>query len=305
MSTKDERRPQKPVRPKSEAEQKRRRRRSDSRKKPAREVVYTQPANFSRKRFLLQLGTMVIVVLALLFAMSLFFKVEDVSVSGVSKYTEWDIMEASGIQEGDNLLTLSKARICSRIYERLPYVKTVRISRKLPDTVLIQIEELDVTYAVEAEGNQWWLIRSDGVALEKLEGAATSSVGGITIETPVVGEKVVAVQPEPTETMPDGTRVPVTVKAEEKLAAALSIMQNLEKCGVLDDVKINVSDIYALQLLYADRLQVRLGDNTRIPDKIGVMRDAIRENLEPYAKGTLDVSKADSNNREADFIASD
>ena len=288
MSTKDERRPPKPVRPKSEAEQKRRRRRSDSRKKPAREVVYTQPANFSRKRFLLQLGTMVIVVLALLFAMSLFFKVEDVSVSGVSKYTEWDILEASGIQEGDNLLTLS----------------TVRIARKLPDTVQIQIEELDVTYAVEAEGEQWWLIRSDGVALEKLEGTAPSSIQGITIETPVVGEKVVAVQPEPTETMPDGTRVPVTVKAEEKLAAALSIMRNLEKNGVLGEVKIDVSDIYDLQILYGDRLRVLLGDNTRIPDKIELMDSAIREELETYAKGTLDVSKADGNNREADFIAS-
>lgn len=311
MSTKDEKKSPKHPGSRDAAEKKRHARRNSDRKKPARDVVYTQPPNFSRKRFLLQLGTMVIVVVALLFVMSLFFKVEEVSVSGVSKYTEWDIREASGIQEGDNLLTLSKASICSRIYKRLPYVKTVRIARKLPDTVLIEIEELDVTYAVETEGEKWWLIRSDGVALEAIEPEKAEThtcIYGVTLQNPKTGEKVAAVQPQPTETMPDGTPVPVTVKAEEKLTAALTIMQNLESYGILGEVKrIDVTDIYDLRLWYGKdaRILVRLGDHTRIPDKIELMEGAIRVELEPYAKGTLDVSKADGETKAADFIRSE
>lgn len=310
MSTKDKQhpdeKPKKTGKPGSGPE-KRRRRRSTSQKKPGNEVIYTQPVNFSRKRFLLQLGTMVIVVLALLFAMSLFFKVEDVSVAGVSKYTEWDIFEASGIQKGDNLLTLSKARISSRIYERLPYVKSVRIGRKLPDTVLIEIEELDVTYAVETDAGQWWLMRSDGVMLEGIKAEATGShtrVMGIKIADPVTGEKAVAVQPEPSETLPDGSTVPITVKAEEQLTAALTIMQNLETNGVLGEITgIDVSDLWDLQMWYGegDRVRVLLGENTRLAEKITTMTTAFKEQLKPYDKGILDVSMKEGKANEPIF----
>ena len=49
-----------------------------ARKRKQQDVVYTQPKAFNRKRFLLQLATVAAVVLALLFGMSIFFKVEEV-----------------------------------------------------------------------------------------------------------------------------------------------------------------------------------------------------------------------------------
>lgn len=308
MSTKDNMHPgdtpRKAGKPKPEPEKTRRRRRR-TQKKTSAEVVYTQPTNFSRKRFLLQLGTMVVVVIALLFGMSLFFKVDHVSVSGVEKYTGWDIYQACGIQEGDNLLTISKARVASRIYERLPYVKSVRIARKLPDTVLIEIRELDVTYAVETDGGDWWLMRSDGVILEKIESEVVGSytrIQGVKVLMPTVGEKAVPAEPEPAGTYPDGSTVPVTTTGQERLTAAMSIMQNLEKNGILGAVtRIDVSDLWDLQLRYDDRIQVLLGENTRMEDKIGDMAAAILDTLKPYAKGILDVSMADGKTREPIF----
>jgi hypothetical protein len=272
---------------------------------PGPDVIYTQPANFSRKRFLLQLGTMVIVVLALLFAMSLFFKVEKISVSGVSKYTEWDIREASGIQEGDNLFTLSKARICTSIYERLPYVKIVRIGRKLPDTVLIEIEELPVTYGIQAENGKWWFIRSDGVLLEQAGDTladGSARILGVRITEPVVNEKATALETASTATMPGGEAVPDTVKSEEQLIAALTIIENLESNGILGEVaSIDVSNLWDLELWYGDRIRVVLGDSTLLKEKITTMTTAIREEVEPYAKGTLDVSKEDGKTHEGIF----
>jgi len=80
-------------------------------KKQAVDVVYTQPKPFSRAKLMLRLGTIVAVVLALVLGMSIFFKVAHVEVAGVSNYTEWDILQAAGIQEGENLLTLNKAAV--------------------------------------------------------------------------------------------------------------------------------------------------------------------------------------------------
>ena len=66
-------------------------------KKPTPDVVYTQPDPFNRNRFILRLVTVVAVVLALIFGMSIFFKVKTVTVAGTNKYTAWDVREASGI----------------------------------------------------------------------------------------------------------------------------------------------------------------------------------------------------------------
>ena len=76
----------------------------------AQEVVYLPPKPFSRNRLLLRLATVVAVVLALVLGISVFFKVETVMVHGTNKYSANDILEASGIEVGDNLLTFSRAK---------------------------------------------------------------------------------------------------------------------------------------------------------------------------------------------------
>ena len=259
-------------------------------------IIYTQPDTFNRKQFVLHLATMVAVVLALLFGMSLFFKVEQVTVAGVSKYTEWEIREASGIQDGDNLLTLSKSKISSRIYSRLPYVKYVRIGRELPNTVKIEVVELDVTYAVEAEEQQWWLIRADGMVVEqidKLQSAQYTQILGLRLQNPEVAAQAIAVEPQPQETMPDGTTVPPTVKGEEQLTAALAIMQSLEENGIMGQVvSIDVSDPGDLQMWYEDRFRVLLGNSDRLPEKISQIATAVRDYMASYESGTLDVRQA-------------
>ena len=94
----------------------------------APDVVYTPAKPFSRDRFLLRLATVVAVVIALMFGVSIFFRVEHVTVSGVDKYTPYMIQQAAGIKEGDALLGLSDARISGKITSALPYVENVSIS---------------------------------------------------------------------------------------------------------------------------------------------------------------------------------
>jgi len=115
----------------------------------APEVVYTPAKPLNRNRILLRLATVVAVVLALVFAISIFFKVEHVTVSGTEKYDAWTVKEASGIELGDNLLTFGKAKAYGKIKATLPYVDQVHIGIKLPDTVHIVIKELDVVYAMK------------------------------------------------------------------------------------------------------------------------------------------------------------
>lgn len=271
------------------------------------QVVYTPPKAFNRTRFLLSVLSAAAVVLALTLGMSIFFKVEHVTVSGTQKYTAWDIHQASGIQEGDNLMTLGKAKVSGRIITKLPYVEKVRIGIKLPDTVNIEITESEVHYAIQAEDSGWWFINAQGRVLDMTTGIIAeyfTKVEGVRIQIPIAGQQAVAStqqSSDPTETTPEEgtqsaeeTQAPTspltTVNASEQLNTALAILQNLERNGIIGDVSsVNVADLYNLELNYDDRYQVLLGDASQMDRKIRSMRQAAAQ-MTDYQQGTLDAS---------------
>lgn len=298
MDTKENvRRPSRPsgAPPRKKGAPPKKRRRSLDPQKPTQDVVYTQPGPFNRNRFLLHLAAIVAVVFALLFGMSLFFKVEVVTVAGANKYTEWDVCQAAGIQMGENLLTVSEAKISSNIRSKLPYVNTVRVGIKLPDTVKIEIEELDVVYAIEEFGGSWWLIRADGNVIEKTSEPDSHSytrILGVQITEPKVGSPAVAYQPVSEETTADGQTVPVTVNATAQLQTAVSILQYLEENGVIGEAaSVDVTDLSDLQMWWKeDRFQIVFGDSTQLSYKIKLVKTAIENYMETYDSGILDVS---------------
>lgn len=257
------------------------------------DVVYTQPKPFQRTRFLLHIITVVAVVLALTFGMSIFFKVQTVTVAGTEKYSSWDVMQASGIQTGENLLAISKARISGRIRTELPYVKSVRVGITLPDTVNIEIVELDVYYSIQADDGSWWLLAADGKVLEKTTDAKRqeyTQILGLRITDPQPGMAAVAAEPEPEGTLEDGQTVPVTVKGSERLQAAISVMTQLEANGIIGKiVSADFSDLSGVTLWYGQQYQVYVGDTSRLDYKLASMKAAVSQ-MNDYQTGELDVS---------------
>ena len=175
------------------------------------QIVYTPAKPFNRKWFLLRLATVAAIVLAWVFGMSIFFKVQTVTVAGVDKYTEWEIFEASGIQKGEALLGLNRARAIAKIRTALPYVGDVRIGIKLPDTVMIEITELKAVYAIEDTEAGWWLMDATGRLVDSTDGAAAKDyprVIGVKIENPTIGQQAKAAEPTTDPTDPSNPTNP-------------------------------------------------------------------------------------------------
>ena len=293
-----------------EVREQKRRPRAPQRPREDSQIVYTQPKPFNRRRFFLRMITVLAVVLAVVFGMYVFFRVgtvnvsgrvDGVNVTGTQKYTPWQVLEASGISKGDHLLTINKARISGRIITRLPYVDEVRIGIKLPDMVNIEITELAVVYAIEAQDGSWWLMDAGGRLIEKTEKAANhTKVLGVVLDSPKQGQQAKALEPEAmqvtlgteeTGTEPTQTQPPVTEYASEKLEKALEILQLLEQNGILGKmVSVDVSELLSVELWYLDQYQIQLGDSTnRLSYKMEVMAQAL-EQIGNYQRGTLDVS---------------
>ncbi len=269
------------------------RRRTQTHPKPethtAPDVVYTPALPFSRSRMLLRLATVTAVVLALIFGVSIFFKVDTVTVSGAEKYTPYMIQEASGIREGDNLLTLDKVRASGKIIAALPYVDTVRIAIQLPDTVHIEITEMDVVYSVKDAVGAWWLMTSDGRVVVKTDEATAGSytqILGVALESPEAGQQARAATQ--TLTLEDGTTQPMP--EDSRLSTVLSILQYLEGESIIGQiVSVDVTNLQSLELWYGQQYQVLLGDTTQLGYKIQCMKNAIA-GLDDYQQGILDVS---------------
>lgn len=280
------------------------------------QLVYTQPKVFNRKRFFIRLATVFAVVLALVFGLSIFFKVEqirvankgqaankdqtqaqeegveDVAISGNVLYSANEIMEASGIQKGDYLLSLSKAKISSRIMQKLPYIKSVRIDFTLPGTVSIEVEELAVTYAMEANDETWWLVDCTGKVVEKISAGDASThtkVLGVKLQSPKEAGKAVAQEPTP-QTDEQGQTIPVTVKGSERLEMALKILRELEKNGILGEAaSVDVSNMADLEIWYAKQYQIKLGNSNDLENKVQMIKNAI-DQMGEYRSGVLDVT---------------
>ena len=280
----------------------RERRRVSKPKSAAAPVVYTAPVPFNSQRLLMQLVTIFAVVLAAIMCLSIFFKVEVIEVSGAEIYDAWAIREASGIQEGDNLLTFSRGRAGGKIKVQLQYVEKVRFGIKLPNTVIIDIKEYDVVYAVKASDGAWYLVNSDGKVVDRTDGGSAGSytrILGVHLSGPIVGEQARAAEEivaAPDSTNQNGTEstevtVPqVIVTNQARLDTALRILKALERNGIVGEAaSVDVADLSRIELWYGTRYQVNLGDVNDMDQKIADMKSTIAQ-LAEYQTGMLDIS---------------
>jgi len=267
-------------------------------KQPTPAVIYTQPKTFNRNRLVIQLATVTAIVAALVLGVSVFFKVDTITITGAEVYDPYMIEKNSGIEKGDNLLTFSRPRAGALIKANLPYVDTVRFGIKLPGTVNIIIEEDDVVYAIKDQVEAWWLINSEGRVVEAGTGSKAANhtqVLGVQIESPVPDTIATAVETVSTETYPEGDPnagqpVPVTLTNAQRLNAALQILQALEDNDIVGAAaSVDVTRLNDIILWYGTRYQVNLGESSNLEYKIACMNDVILQ-MSDYQSGILDIS---------------
>jgi cell division protein FtsQ len=219
------------------------------------------------------------VAAAIIFGVAIFFKVNNIEVQGNAIYSSDQIVKASGLAVGDNLLTVNKQAAAGGITAALPYIKSVSIGRTLPDTVVISVVESKAAFAVKTDTNTLWLIDSTGKALEKTDdetAAAGAQIAGVSVESPTAGKLV------------------TSSATPANLTAALSVLKALDGSGLLEQVKaIDVTKDYAITLWYGDQYEVLLGGTDQLDYKIQYLT-VILGKLSNYQQGTIDLTLSES-----------
>lgn len=145
--------------------------------------------NRGRFGLLYKLLSTLLILAAILTGCIVFFRANEIVVTGQQRYTAEEIIAATGVEQGQNLFRLDKAAIVRQVSAKLPYIDTISIHRKFPDTLLITVTESQPVAALESEGS-WWLMDARGKLLE--QGDASVSTGraillGLTPLSPAVG----------------------------------------------------------------------------------------------------------------------
>lgn len=242
------------------------------------------------------------VVVALTGGATVFFRVETVAVTGNQRYTQEEIIAASGIQVGDNLYALNKVSIDRRIRTRLPYVGELSINRSLPSTIRIDVTEWEAVAQVAvptpeqaaaaqeelaggdksaepaALAQEPWLISVKGKLLEQApENSTAIVVSGLTAIAPQAGEML---------KVPEGENTRL-----EALTALLGAMEEADLFPQVSQIQLEAT---RLIVRYADRFDVKMKLNADFGYDIRLMR-AVREQMEekygPEAAGTIDLTQ--------------
>ena len=221
------------------------------------------------------IACIILAPLAVIFALTVFFKVATVTVSGESGYPDSRIVEASGIKVGDNMFRFNKFEAIEGIFAEMPYIDELSIRRKLPGTVEITVSRCEPALTVQSE-NRWYLADIKGKLLEVSDTPHENviKVTGAELFEPEIGKYM-------------------KIFEEEKQNPLFLLLNTLKNNGIIPYISdINMQKIYAIKFLYKDRLTVNIGTTEGIEKKLRFMLLIAEERLAPTDEGTIDVSDA-------------
>ena len=220
--------------------------------------------------------TFVIVVVAIIFVMSVFFRVTDIEIEGNVHYTDEEIIRAIGIEQGDNMFLFDRFGTLSRVFAKLPYIEqVVSVERKLPNKVKITVVESEALAYLQLGEEKWTMDHGCKILGQAAEGetAFLIPVSGIAPGTLLIGEPL---------TTEDGN--------EEVVTYLEDVLYQIEERGLNRMVtKIYFSDDENVEFSYGGKYTVVLGTNNNLEHKFG-MFVAVLDMLKDGDLGIIDVS---------------
>jgi cell division protein FtsQ len=113
------------------------------------------------------------------------FALDGIQISGLEHITRSQIMTASGVRLGMNVLSVNTGSVIERI-ESLPFVASARVERVYPSKLRIVVTER-IPVAVVELPNDRWLIDGTGIAL-----VPVGETDGLPIVRSASGDEVLA-----------------------------------------------------------------------------------------------------------------
>lgn len=224
--------------------------------------------------FLYRLLSVLVICGAVVAALTLFFRVDTIVVSGTERYTEEQVIEATGIETGDNLFLLNKYDAARNIADALPYIDIadIWIRRDLPDTLLIDVKECGSVLAVVQNGSAW-LISPRGKIVDQVPAAEAgdyAAIDGCELLAPSVG-----------------TNIAMATELADRQENLLALLAALDEAGLMDRVDaISLGEASHITMGYIGRFHVEMAYGADYSRMLRILEGAVSQ-LETNQTGTI------------------
>ncbi|MDT3700669.1 MAG: FtsQ-type POTRA domain-containing protein [Thermincola sp.] len=193
---------------------------------------------------------------AFFFLQSPIFRVRAVEINGNSQLSRDQIMALSGLGKDVNIFKANLKLAQSKV-ALSPIIKHVEISRHLPATIVIDVTERKAIGLVSNPG-QFIAIGDDSYCISLVSSLASINlpiITGVTAFNTLPGQHI----------------------QDDHLSAALAYLAAMPLDMRAAVSEINVSDVNNIRVFTIDETEVRLGDITRISDKVELYQEVISQ----------------------------
>lgn len=241
-----------------------------------------------RKRFLplfYFIVAVLVLILAVTLSMTVLFNIKTIYIEGSSEYEASQIVEASEIYKGDNLVRLNTEVAKQKILKNLMYIDDVTIKKEFPDKIIIKTVA-SVPAMNIYNGNNEYMLVSEGLKLLLITDSPRENLLNVKGFEPSIIEGETKLQSED----------------DQKVKILETIYNQLKSEGILSNVvEVDLSDRYNISINYANRIFIELGAYSDLEYKIRYAHTIIRDNISPQKSGYLTFV----NSKEVSFVEKD
>jgi len=209
------------------------------------------------RTFLLGFVISFFVIAAATLLVMTFFKVDTIIVEGSERYDYGSIVEVSGITQEDLLFMISDDEVSKALYDNFSFVRSVKLIKEYPSTIIIEIEEEVPRFYFEFR-DEYFVVGSKMKVLERFteyERMVSVYSDLIPVLLPAVKSAIVSFD--------------VEFISEKESKHVLEAIELLYDCDMLPSIsQIDLSLRFEMNVSYDDRIQIEFGNIKDFSDKL-------------------------------------
>ncbi len=225
------------------------------------------------------ISILLVLGVAVALMLTVFFNVSSIKVIGSSIYSSEDIIYASGIMSGDNLLRMSSDKIEARIVKALPYIKEAEIIKSFPNTVGIRVEPAEEKILLIGDNVNY--VADENYKILR------------TVDTQI--QDLIRIKGIKTDSFDVGGKVNFTDKQQRDVLKDIS---EICKEKGFNLTYINVENLVDISFAIEDRRLVKLGSYSGLSGKITHLKETLQK-IDPSISASISLKEYSSTKKEA------
>ena len=217
-----------------------------------------------------------LIVVLVAIGLGVFFRVNKVSVEGASYYSDEEILETAKLSTGHIIFLTDTDDAAQRLYEAMPYIYSVDIVRRLPDELVVRVNESKGICVITLKGERW-LMDEHCKVLSKAEGIGSGSlltILGLNAE----GAKI-------------GSVLEVSEDHKTHLESLINILKAFKSADILSRVSdLDVSNISNAIFTLDGKFTVSFGNGVDAERKVSLLIE-VADRLRDETGGRIDLTR--------------